>query len=247
VSSEKPERGGGLSITTLLISAVGAVAAATIVPLFWQRGTLIATAMTPVIVALVSEALRRPAEKITAVAPRVARRSATGVAVRRFDPDAAQTRHPESVGARGRGPERFEPEPPPPSVPPGGVSQDDPYGLRGASRPSRRPWWKVGLATGLLAFVIGAGVVTASELTLFGGSVGGNDRTSLFGGGTAKHEATPTPTPTPSATSTPGAESTPTPTATPSATPTATPSAQATAVPPSSAAPAPAASATATP
>src|SRR4051794_41515022 len=112
--------------------------------------------MTPVIVALVSEGLRKPAEKITAVAPRVTRRTATGAAVRRFDPDAAQTRHPESVGARGRGPERLEPDVPPPSVPPGGVSPDDPFGLRGASRPPRRPWWKVGLATGALAFVIGA-------------------------------------------------------------------------------------------
>ena len=36
-----------------------------IVPMIWERGTLIATAMTPVIVALVSEALRKPAEKIT--------------------------------------------------------------------------------------------------------------------------------------------------------------------------------------
>jgi hypothetical protein len=244
VSSEKPERGGGLSITTLLISAVGAVAAATIVPLFWERGTLIATAMTPVIVALVSEALRRPAEKITAVAPKVTRRTATGVAVRRFDPAAAETLHPESVGARGRGPERLEPEAP--LVPSGGVSADDPFGLRAPSRPAR-PWWKIGLATGALAFVIGAGVVTASELAVFGGSVSGSShgRTSLFGGNTHKSKATPTPTP--SASATPDATETATPTATASATPTATPSAQATAVPPSSAAPAPAPSAAPTP
>jgi hypothetical protein len=245
VSSEKPERGGGLSITTLLISAVGAVAAATIVPLFWERGTLIATAMTPVIVALVSEALRRPAEKITAVAPLVTRRTATGVAVRRFDPAAAETLHPESVGARGRGPERVEPEAP--SVPRGGVSADDPFGLRAAAGPARRPWWKIGIATGALAFVIGAGVVTASELAVFGGSVSGSShgRTSLFGGTTHKSKATPTPTP--SASATPAAKETSTPTATPSATPTATPSASATAVPPSSAAPAPAPSVTPTP
>jgi hypothetical protein len=247
VSSEKPDRSGGLSITTLLISAVGAVAAATIVPFFWERGTLIATAMTPVIVALVSEALRRPAEKITAVAPRVARRSATGAAVRRFDPDAAQTRHHESVGARGRGPERVPPEPPSPSVPAGGVSPDDPFGLRAAARPSRRPWWKVGLATGALAFVIGAGVVTASELAVFGGSVSGSSHgsTSLFGGSKSRsNKADATPTPSPSATATPGASATPTPSATPSATPTATPSAEATAVPQTTAAPAPSAAPT---
>ena len=101
VSREKPDSSrGGLQLQTLLISAVSAVAAATIVPLFWEKGTVLATAMTPVVVALVSEALRRPAQRISEVAPRVARRTATGAAVRRFDAQAAQTRHPERVGAR---------------------------------------------------------------------------------------------------------------------------------------------------
>jgi hypothetical protein len=222
VSREHSQSGGGLSITTLLLSAIGAVAAATIVPLFWQRGTIIATAMTPVIVALVSEGLRKPAEKITAVAPRVTRRTATGAAVRRFDPAAADTHHPESVGARGRGPERYEPE-----IPAGGVSADDPFGLRDAAAP-RRAWWKIGLATGLLAFVIGAAVVTASELTIFGNSVSGSShgKTSLFGGDSQPSEATPTPTP--AATTSPGATPTATPTASPEATVTPTPTATAT-------------------
>lgn len=218
VSREKSDSGGGLSIQTLLISAAGAVAAATVVPLFWERGTVIATAMTPVVVALVSEALRKPAEKISAVAPKVTRRTATGAALRRPVPDAAHTSRPESVGARGRGPERFDPV-----IPEGGLSEDDPFGLRAAAAP-RRPWWKLGIATGLLAFAIGAGVVTASELTLFGGSVSGErGRTTLFSG--AKHQKSDaTPTPTPTATATPGESATPTPTATetPGATPTAT-------------------------
>lgn len=237
MSREQSHPGGGLSITTLLVSAVGAVAAATIVPLFWAKGTLIATAMTPVIVALVSEGLRRPAEKITAVAPRVTRRTATGAAVRRFDPAAADTRHPESVGARGRGPERYEPE-----IPRGGVSADDPFGLRGAAAP-RRPWWKIGLVTGVLAFVIGAGVVTASELALFGSSVSGADhgKTSLFGGSTKQSKADATPTP--DATVTPGATPTVTPTPSAEATVTPTPTATATA----QTQPAPTATATATP
>jgi hypothetical protein len=226
VNREKPQSsGGGLSIQTLLISSCSAVAAATIVPLFWQRGTVIATAMTPVIVAVVSEALNRPAEKIKAVAPAVTRRTATGAAMRRFEPQAADTRHPESVGARGRGPERFDP------APDSGVSDDDPFGLRGAERPSRRPWWKIGIATGLLAFVIGAGVVTASELALFGGSVSGKrGETTIFGGHTSKtsardEKATPTATPSAEATATPTPTATESPaaTATPAATPTPTP------------------------
>src|SRR5919202_1583253 len=129
---EPKQSGGGLSLQTLLISACSAVAAATIVPLIWEQGTLVATAMTPVIVALVSEALRKPVERVSAVAPRVARRTGTGAAVRRFDPDAARTRDHAEVGARGRGPERFEPLPEHLRDEAPSVRSDDPYGLRGA-------------------------------------------------------------------------------------------------------------------
>ena len=41
------------------------MAAAIVVPTFWERGSLLATAITPIIVALVSEALNRPAKVIT--------------------------------------------------------------------------------------------------------------------------------------------------------------------------------------
>src|SRR3954449_5631459 len=131
------EKSSGLSIQTLLISAAAAVAAATVVPLIWERGTIIATAMTPVIVALVSEGLRKPVQHVSAVAPRVTRRSGTGAAVRRFDPSAAETRHPEHVGSRGDGPERFEPLPADARGGAPAVSEDDPFGLRQAGRRPR--------------------------------------------------------------------------------------------------------------
>src|SRR4051812_49992364 len=100
VMADEPEQksGSGLSIQTLLISAAAAVAAATIVPLIWERGTIIATAMTPVIVALVSEGLRKPVETVSAVAPRVARRSGTGAAVRRYAPTTSRTQDPGRIG-----------------------------------------------------------------------------------------------------------------------------------------------------
>ena len=228
------EKSGGLSLQTLLISAAAAVAAATIVPMLWEQGTIVATAMTPVIVALVSEGLRKPVQHVSAVAPRVARRSGTGAAVRRYEPAAADTRHPERMGARGDGPERFEPLPRHLRDEAPAVSDDDPFGLRRRDR--RGPRLKIALITGLLAFLIAAAVVTASELTLFGGSVSSNQRTSLFGGkkSTSKKEATPTPTATETpqdATPTPTPSGTPTPTPTPAinlsptATPTATPGA----------------------
>ena len=232
MSRDKPDSSsqGGLRLQTLVVSAGAAVAAAVIVPLFWAQGTLIATAMTPVIVALASELLRRPVERVSAAAPRVARRSATGVAVRRFEPQAARTREPERIGARGQGPERLPQRPVP------GISPEDPFGLR---RAHRRPRWPLAVATGLLAFLIAAALVTASELTIFGGSVSGErGRTTLFGGGRpaspedraggrqhapAQRESTPTATPT--ATPTPQATPTPAPARTPTPSPTPTPAA----------------------
>lgn len=238
---EKKDSGGsGLSLQTLLISASAAAAAATIVPLFWEQGTLFATAMTPVIVALVSEALRKPVETVKTVAPRVARRTGTGAAVRRYEPEAARTRDAAGVGARGRGPERFEPLPPHLRDEPPATRPDDPFGLRTAER--RRPRLKIALLTGVLAFLMAAAVVTASELALFGGSVSGErGRTTLLGGKSSaekqeerqqerREEATRTATPEEEAT----AEATPT--VTPEATPTVTPGpdAQTTPVPPAS-------------
>jgi hypothetical protein len=217
VTREPEEKSSGLSLQTLLISSISAVIAAVVVPTFWERGSLIATAITPIVVALASEALNRPAKAITAAAPKVARRSATGAALR--------SPQPTGVGARGGGPERVAHG----GVPPWSGDADDPFGLRADEPPRRRFPLRLAVITGLIAAVVGAGVVTASELAVFGHSIGHSGReTSLFGGKTAKAKSTPTPTPTPtpgatqSGTATPSATATPTATATPSATPTAT-------------------------
>ncbi|MBE2320524.1 hypothetical protein DVA67_031465 [Solirubrobacter sp. CPCC 204708] len=230
----KEDRQGGLQLSTLLISSLSAVAAAVVVPMFWERGSLIATAVTPIIVALVTEALNRPTKVITQTVPRVTRRTGTGAAVR--------AEQPTGVGARGEGPER---------VPRWG-DEDDPFGLRAPERRRRGFPWKLGIATGLVAAVIGAGVVTASELAIFGHSVGGGEgrSTSVFGG-SRDVEETPTPTATPTATEqatetpTPEATETPTPTVTETATP--TPSASPTATPPLQATPTPQVAPTTTP
>jgi hypothetical protein len=224
VSPEKEEKSSGISVQTLLISSASAVAAAIVVPMFWERGSLIATAVTPVIVALVSEGLNRPAKAITAVTPRVTRRSATGAAVR--------SPQQSGVGARGDGPERMW------------GPADDPFGLRTPEKPKGRPWWKLAVVTGLLAAVIGAAAVTASELAIFGHSVGGSDRsTSVFGGSgrSTEEEATPTATPEESATEEPEEQTTPAPTVTTEPTPTvsAAPSPFSATPTPSAAAPTP--------
>jgi hypothetical protein len=66
---------------TLAIAAISSVAAAILVSKIWSGGTLWATAMTPVIVALVKEALERPAQKIDVGVSKIS-------TVRRADPDA---------------------------------------------------------------------------------------------------------------------------------------------------------------
>ncbi len=228
VSREPQEKSGGLSLQTLLISSLSAVAAAIVVPMFWAKGSLIATAFTPIIVALVSEALNRPAKVITQVTPRVTRRSGTGAAVR--------SRQPTGVGARGEGPERVS----------RWGREDDPFGLQGGSQPPRRRSpVRLAVITGLLAAVIGAAVVTASELAIFGHQIGDSNRsTGLLGGKADKAEATPTATPdaTEDATATPEATASPAPTEAASPTPSASPTASETppaVAPPTEATPAP--------
>ena len=49
--------GEGLSFETLLIAAIASAVAAVVVSRFWQGGTPIAAAITPIVVSLVSERL----------------------------------------------------------------------------------------------------------------------------------------------------------------------------------------------
>jgi hypothetical protein len=238
------EKSSGLSVTTLLLASASAAAAAMIVPMIWQRGTLVAAAVTPVIVSLVSEALKRPVERVSSVG--VWRRTPSGTAVREpgervpsltIDEGAVRRREePFDPLAAGRD-ERWEVAP---------AAREDPFGLREPERRSRRPRRPVLIAvvTGLLAFAIAAVVVTASELAIFGDSVSRPQRTTFFGGApskapaekpkpdTAPAEGTPVPeataTPTPEAGSTPA----PSPTPGPGGAATPAPSAAPTVVPP---------------
>ncbi len=227
MSDRKPASDGGLSLQTLLISSASAVIATVVVSQFWEAGTLFFTALVPVTIAVVSEVLRRPAEKITEVAPLVAPR----------------------IGAPRPRTDREE-------VPDEGLrtsegERDDPFDLYTPVRPSVLSGRavRIGLITGLLAFLIGAAVVTASELALFDNSIGDRERrTTLVGGSSKSSERAPTPTPTPSSadptpgappagTATPDAEATPSATPSVSATPTPTPSPGAVAPTPTPASP----------
>jgi hypothetical protein len=215
VSDEKRTQ-GGLSVKTLLIAGVASAVAAFVIPMLWRPGTVFAAAMTPIVVALVSELLRRPVDTVSAVRTRKPTRGAEALD-QPFD------------------------EPFDPLAPPSAEELEELPRAHAAPRAvhRRRPLtarqWKLGLATGFVAFAMVAALFTASEL-LAGDAVSGGSRTTFFGGGDGKaereerdqpreerrrEEPTPTATPEPQATAPPEETPTPVPTATP--TPTAAP------------------------
>src|SRR5215210_1439007 len=85
------EKSGGLSVTTLLLASASAATAAIVVPLVWEGGGVVAAAITPIIVTLTSEALKRPVEKVQTVA--VWRRTPQGTAIRECVEVAAEPSH----------------------------------------------------------------------------------------------------------------------------------------------------------
>jgi hypothetical protein len=148
-------------VGTLLVAAISSAIAATVVSRLWQAGTVMATAMTPVIVALVKEALERPAKRVSTIAarsgpPPIAR------AVRTVVPP------PPEADA-----------PPPPMALDPELTQMRVYG-RDRSKVGRR--WKLAVATGLLGFTVCVAVMTLPELVAGRSVVSGQHDTTIFGG-----------------------------------------------------------------
>src|SRR4051812_6624380 len=193
------ETSGGLSVTTLLIASASAAAAAVVVPLIWEGGGVVAAAITPIIVALTSEGLKRPVQKVQTVG--VWRRTPQGTAIRQPGGGEFEPLDPEEG--------RWEVEP---------ERTDDPFALREPERP-RTPRGRrrggVPPAPAALASGTAAIVLAVSERAIFGDPVSTSPRTTFFGGAAAKKAKAPPPPP---ATPQPGATATPAPTETPSAT-----------------------------
>lgn len=158
-ATSAPHHGGGLSLGTLLIAAASSAAAATVVSRLWQAGTVMAAAMTPVIVSLVKEALERPAKRVSSIATR----SAAPPVARAT---RAVTRPPEAQA------------PPPPTVGDPRLTEMRVYG--DARRVRRR--WKLAVATGLLGFVVCVAAMTVPELVAGRSVVSGKHDTTIFGG-----------------------------------------------------------------
>jgi hypothetical protein len=164
--TEKPAGGGGLSVTTLAIASASSIVAAYVIHTFWQGGAILGAGVTPVIVAIVSESLKRPTRAITAI--REERRTRTTVA-RRSPAEA-------------------------PVAPPPELERPDPFGIWEADQKRSGFQWvkgrplKLAIVTGLLAFAVAAFVVTGADLVFGNGSDGG-DRLKLVPG-TQERKAT---------------------------------------------------------
>jgi hypothetical protein len=210
--SDEPRNKTGLSVQTLLIAGAASATAAYVVPLIWERGTLFAAAMTPVIVTIVSELLKRPADTVSSIATR---RTARGAVV--FDPPPPRADEP------------FDPLAPAPAEELEALPQTTTQravhrrGLTGRQ-------WRLALITAAIAFAGAVFFVTASELIAGETPGSSNNPTTFFSSSRRDKEATPTPTPT--ATPTEEERETPTPTPTPTETPSATPTATPPAVTP---------------
>ena len=182
-----------LNMRTLVIASAASATAALVTSRLWIAGTWIAAALTPVLVTLISEMLRRPTERI-----------ARGITVDRPalpDPDAPAAR-PEAAAAqrvaeRLRGVDELLPDPeaPPPQMarrsgagaPPAPTHIYRSESAGGAPR-RRKIAYRVVLATAGIAFLVGAVTLTLGEL-LGGGSVGNNSRrTTLIGGGASSQQ-----------------------------------------------------------
>jgi len=183
-----------LSIRTLIIASIGSALAAIITSQFWIRGTPIAAAVTPVIVALVSEILNRPTEKI-------AQRLTTDIPAVRPETDVL----PEAAGA-GPPPPREEWDPQPARELPQRTPDPPEYRVYRSAPANRRLHWKVILTTAAIAFAIAAAVLTLPELVA-GESVGeGNHKFTLWGG--KKNEQKQTPQGTQTQETQPGSDAT---------------------------------------
>lgn len=172
MSSSNTSAGGGIELSTLVITAVASACAAYVTSVVWAPGTLASAALTPVIVALVKEMLARPAKAVTRAVPvrgvvRSARENEHAGPAQPFEPAD------ERVAQQGE--------------------------LAGPSGGFSRRAWQTAIVTGLLGFLVAAVIITVPEYVA-GKSASGSGQTTLFGGhkrsSTSTTDTTTSTTPT---------------------------------------------------
>lgn len=175
--------GGGLDLKTLFITAASSAAAAYTCSQLWAPGTLAAAAFTPVLVALIREALSKSTAAVTRAVP------VKGV-VRSARPEG-----PQPLESPAADPTLVQQMPDDVAAPEARVAQQ---GEIAYHRSGGMRGWRLALVTGLLGFLICAVVFTVPEL-LAGNSASGRGGTTIFGGKERDREpavTTTTTTPT---------------------------------------------------
>jgi hypothetical protein len=186
-----PDRkgGSGLSLRTLAIASAGSLTAALVTSRVFPPGTIYASALTPVIVAAVSELLNRPVDRVSELRQQkraMAREARRLQTARIMGDEPSPLRGAPDFALGDDAPREFATN--------GVGEQPPPIRIHGRSRP-RILHPKVWIATGLAAFAIAAAVLTLPEL-IFGGSVASSHRTTFFGGGSSSSTRTQTQTTT---------------------------------------------------
>ncbi len=196
-TTSSPPASSGIDLKTLWITAVASAAAAFVTSKVWAPGTLAAAAFTPVLVAVIREALA----KSTAV---VARAVPVKGVVRSATPAGPQPPRPPQPADRDASGDwaaadllAAEPQPGAllgPEDPAMRVAQPGEISYHGSGAKRARNW-RVAIITGLLGFVIAAVVFTVPELVA-GDSASGSGGTTLFGGKQRDKSSTPAVTTT---------------------------------------------------
>jgi hypothetical protein len=188
-----PDRkgGGGLSLRTLAIASAASLTAAMVTSRLFPPGTIYASALTPVLVAAVSEMLSRPVDRVAEL--RRQRRTLVMEAARApYGEEGAALQGAPGFAQGAAADEEVA------GVYGNGTGVTPPITIHGRSRRSRLLHPKVWVVTGAVAFVIAVGALTLPEL-IFGGAVATKHRTTFFGGGrstSTKTHTTTTPTKT---------------------------------------------------
>jgi hypothetical protein len=174
VSSDRKQAHAGLSVSTLMIASASSLVAAVVVSKLWGGGTLFGAALTPVIVAVVSEGLRKPATVVATVRQTRATPVYDPVAEGRqglAEGDLSRARPARPGAAPERRVHRAGP-----TVPAAAVAAG-----RSAAAPGRsRRRLLLAVATGLVAFVVAGVVLTGSELVLGNSVVSSSKRTTYI-------------------------------------------------------------------
>src|SRR4051794_36951500 len=159
-----PDRkgGSGLSLRTLAIASAASVTAAMVSSRIFPPGTVYASAVTPVIVAAVSEILNRPVDRVTQLARQ---RRTLVLETRRLE--ASRVGDPAAAAGTGDFAERAVED----ELATNSNGAEPSFRVHGRRRlPRQLLHPKLWLVTGVAAFAIAVAVLTLPEL-IFGGAV----------------------------------------------------------------------------